>query len=127
MPHIFMYSIQTRRGGLIKVTFYGLKSDICTVHKSADYSSFITTGCRLYCLVKAALFGAHLESIASTNVLQLLGDFRRSSVQLLGHTLLFVRVHAVELLAQISIDHILYREIVGSKAEVISATKWREL
>lgn len=48
-----------------------------------------------------------LKGVASANVLQLLGDLRRCSVQLLRHTLLLVGVHAVELLAQISVNHIL--------------------
>lgn len=48
-----------------------------------------------------------LESVASANILQLLRDFGWCSVQLLCHTFLLVRVHAVKLLAQISINHIL--------------------
>lgn len=106
-----------------------------------------------------------LESVASANVLQLLRDFGWCSVQLLCHTFLLVRVHAVKLLAQISINHILEKmtefvfvilkyflinrfrswnyiikirrmcknnpnldwEVVGSKAEMVSATKRRKL
>lgn len=48
-----------------------------------------------------------LEGVTGANVLQLLGDLRRRPVQLFGHTFLLVRVHAVELLAQVSVDHIL--------------------
>lgn len=48
-----------------------------------------------------------LESVTGANVLQLLGDFGRRSVQLLRHALLLVRIHAVELLTQIAVDHIL--------------------
>lgn len=106
-----------------------------------------------------------LESVASANVLQLLRDFGWCSVQLLCHTFLLVRVHAVKLLTQISINHILEKmtefvfvilkyflinrfrswnyiikirrmcknnpnldwEVVGSKAEMVSATKRRKL
>lgn len=48
-----------------------------------------------------------LEGVAGADVLQLLGDLRRRPVQLLGHALLLVRVHAVELLAQVPVDHVL--------------------
>lgn len=50
---------------------------------------------------------SRLEGVASTNVLQFLRDLRWRSIQLLCHTFLLVRVHAVELLTQISINHIL--------------------
>lgn len=56
-----------------------------------------------------------LEGVASANVLQFLGDLRRCSVQLLCHTFLLVRVHAVKLLAQITIDHILERKARGRR------------
>lgn len=48
-----------------------------------------------------------LEGVAGADVLQLLGDLRRRPVQLFGHAFLLVGVHAVELLAQISVNHIL--------------------
>lgn len=51
-----------------------------------------------------------LEGVASANVLQFLGDLRRCSIQLFRHTFLLVRIHAVKLLTQISIYHILERK-----------------
>lgn len=48
-----------------------------------------------------------LEGVAGADVLQFLGDLGRRSVQLFGHAFLLVGVHAVELLAQIAVDHIL--------------------
>lgn len=47
------------------------------------------------------------EGVAGADVLQFLGDLGRRPVQLFGHAFLLVRVHAVELLAQIAVDHIL--------------------
>lgn len=52
----------------------------------------------------------NLEGVASANVLQFLGDLGRCSIQLLCHTFLLVRIHAVKLLTQISIYHILERK-----------------
>ena len=48
-----------------------------------------------------------LEGIACSDVLQLLGHLRGRLVQLLRHALLLVGVHAVELLTQVSVDHVL--------------------
>lgn len=60
----------------------------------------------------------HLEGVAGADVLQLLGNLGRRSVQLLGQALLLVGVHAVVLLAQISVDHVLHRNETqaGSRA-----------
>lgn len=63
------------------------------------------------------------EGIASPNVLKLLGHLRWGSVQFFRDILLFVGLHGVELLTEISINHILNREIIGTKAEVVSPTK----
>lgn len=60
---------------------------------------------------------AVLEGVASANVLKFLGDLGRRSVQLLCHALLLVRVHAVKLLTQISVDHILERKAAGERHE----------
>lgn len=68
-----------------------------------------------------------LEGIACSDVFQLLGHLWRSAVQLLSHALLLMGVHRVKLFTQVSIDHILHREIVGTEAEVISATQRRKL
>lgn len=54
-----------------------------------------------------------LEGVAGADVLQLLGDLGRRAVQLLGDALLFVGVHAVELLAQVTVDHVLRTEKTG--------------
>lgn len=48
-----------------------------------------------------------LEGIACSDVFQFLRHLWRSAVQLLGHALLLMGVHRVELFTQISIDHIL--------------------
>lgn len=58
-----------------------------------------------------------LEGVAGANVLKLLGDLRRRPVQLFGHAFLLVRVHAVELLAQISVNHVL-----GDKNQMTNPT-----
>lgn len=60
------------------------------------------------------------ESVACADVFQLLGHFRWGPVQLFGHILLFVRLHGVELLTQVSIDHIL-----EGKEESIESTQHR--
>lgn len=51
-----------------------------------------------------------LESVSRTYVFKLLGDLWRSTIQLLGHTLLLVRVHGVKLLTQVPINHILQKK-----------------
>lgn len=51
-----------------------------------------------------------LEGVASANVLQLLRYLGWRPVQLLRHAFLLVGIHAVELLAQISVNHILEKE-----------------
>lgn len=48
-----------------------------------------------------------LESVTGSNIFEFLGDFRRRPVQFLRHTLLFKRLHRVELLTQVAINHIL--------------------
>lgn len=47
------------------------------------------------------------EGIAGSDVLKLLGDLRWSPVQFFRNVFLFVRLHGVKLLTQISINHIL--------------------
>lgn len=47
------------------------------------------------------------EGVARADVFQLLGDLGWGAVQLLGHVLLFVGLHGVELLTQVTIDHVL--------------------
>lgn len=49
----------------------------------------------------------HSESVARADVFQLLGHLGWGPVQLLGHILLFVRLHGVELLTQVPINHVL--------------------
>lgn len=56
-----------------------------------------------------------LECVASADVLQFLRDLGWCSVQLFCHTFLLVRVHAVKLLTQISIYHILERKTEDKK------------
>lgn len=63
------------------------------------------------------------ESIAGPNILKLLGHFRWGSVQLFRDVFLLVGLHGVELLTQVSINHILHREIIRTKAEVVPSTK----
>lgn len=63
------------------------------------------------------------ECIAGPDVLKLLGHLRWGSVQLFGDILLFVGLHGVELLTEVSVNHILNREIIGTKAEVVSPTE----
>lgn len=58
-----------------------------------------------------------LEGVAGADVLQFLGDLGRRSVQLFGHAFLLVGVHAVELLAQIAVDHILGHKRGGKSSE----------
>lgn len=50
---------------------------------------------------------SHSEGVARADVLQLLGHLRGCPVQLLGHVLLLVGLHGVELLAQVPVDHVL--------------------
>lgn len=47
------------------------------------------------------------ECIAGPDVLKLLGHLRWGSVQLFGDILLLVGFHGVELLTQVSVNHIL--------------------
>lgn len=47
------------------------------------------------------------ECIAGPDVLKLLGHLRWGSVQLFGDILLFVGLHGVELLTEVSVNHIL--------------------
>lgn len=63
------------------------------------------------------------EGIASPNILKLLGHLRWGSVQFFRDILLFVGLHGVELFTEISINHILNREVVGTEAEVVSPTE----
>lgn len=53
--------------------------------------------------------GVRLEGVSSANVLQFLRDLGWRPVQFFCHTFLLVRVHAVKLLTQISVNHILER------------------
>lgn len=67
------------------------------------------------------------ESIAGPNILKLLGHFRWGSVQLFRDIFLLVGLHGVELLTKVSINHILNREIIRTKAEVVPSTERRML
>lgn len=60
-----------------------------------------------------------LEGVTSADILQLLGDLGWRSVQFLRHALLLVRVHTVELLTQISVNHIL-----GKTKTIMTQTKF---
>lgn len=63
------------------------------------------------------------KGIASPDVLKFLGHLRWGSVQFFRDILLFVGLHGVELLTQVSINHILNREVIGTKTEVVSPTE----
>lgn len=56
------------------------------------------------------------EGVTGPDVLKLLRHLRWSSVQFLRDILLFVGLHGIELLTEVSINHILYREVIGTKA-----------
>lgn len=67
--------------------------------------------------------GKGSEGITGPDVLKLLGHLRWGSVQFFRDILLFVGLHGVELLTEVSVYHILNREVIGTKAEVVSPTE----
>lgn len=72
-------------------------------------------------------YNARLKGISRSNILQLLGDLGRSSVELLGNALLFGALQVIVLLAIVAIDDTLDGEIVGAIAQMITPSQWRIL
>lgn len=67
------------------------------------------------------------EGVASPDVLKLLGHLRWGSVQFLRDILLFVGLHGVELLTEISINHILRHEKMRGRKRLDAQRKWHML
>ena len=66
-----------------------------------------------------------LEGISCSDILQLLANFCRCSVQLLRNTLLLGWVESIELFTEVSVNDILERIVTAAVGEMVSATQRR--